>query len=98
MAMSNRLFISRIRVVNLNEDGSEDGNPYYGIVAATDEHVAVHLGFLTREYLEAAIAKAGSIALALEDQTGLLADFDTTRIGVGNVDIKDLGRRTDATL
>jgi hypothetical protein len=59
--MSNVLSVRRVRVQELNEDGTDSGAPSFGVLASDDNEQGFIDIYESRDELEAAIAEAPSI-------------------------------------
>lgn len=78
--MSNVLSVRRVRVQELNEDGTDSGEPSFGVLASDDNEQGFIDIYESRDELEAAIAAAPSIL-------SLVGGFDTVdheKIGKDN--------------
>lgn len=87
--MSNCLSVRRVMVQTLNEDGTPDGKPTYGVMAADGYEQVYNDTFGTFDELNTTIEKAGSI-LGIVSGNGAFSDVNTDEIGTdnfcGNVD------------
>ena len=79
--MSNPLSIRRVMFQNLNEDGTPDGKPTYGVIGSDNENSEFNNSFDTIEELNAAISSTGCIADLLD---GFQYEVDRKVIGEDN--------------
>jgi hypothetical protein len=82
--MSNTLSVRRVRVQTLHTDGTPDGDPTYGVMAADDYAQGYDDTFTSLNELNAAIEAAGSILDIVDDCGSLFAGIDREQIGADN--------------
>ena len=83
--MSNPLSVRRVKFQNLNEDGTPDGKPSYGIIASDNEKMRVNNSFESFELLNAQIEQDGCIL----DLVGGFDGFDRKKVSTANFYGKD---------
>ncbi len=82
--MSNTFSIRRVRVQTLHLDGTPEGDPTYGVMAADDYAQGYNDVFRSLEELNAAIDETGCILDVVDDAGDLFAGVDREQIGTGN--------------
>ena len=82
--MSNLLSVRRVKVQTINEDGTPDGEPTFGVMAAdgyASDYIDVFPDLIA---LNTAIQGAGCILSVIPNWGELWCRADTVRIGLGN--------------
>lgn len=82
--MSNPLSVRRVKVQTINADGSPDGEPTYGVMAADDYQQSYNDTFFSLEDLNKAINDAPSILSIVLNANELFDTADHTKIGHDN--------------
>ncbi len=82
--MSNALSVRRVKIQTINEDGSPDGPPTYGIIAADDHNQIYQDTWMDLETLNDAIDNAKSILDAIDPQGIEFPGADDKKIGYDN--------------
>ncbi len=82
--MSNMLSVRRVRVQTLYADGTPDGEPTYGVMAADNYAQGYDDTFTTLEELNAAIEAAGCILDIVDESGDLFVGIDREQIGTDN--------------
>lgn len=79
--MSNNISVRRVKVQTINKDGTPDGEPTFGVMAADSYEQAYNDTFATLEELNEEINNTGSILSIVEPAFN---DIDAPHIGTDN--------------
>jgi hypothetical protein len=80
--MSNPLSVRRVQVQTLNADGTPDGPPTFGVMAADDHEQTYNDTFASLQELNNAIEEAGCILDVVDGDNFIMADRE--KIGTDN--------------
>lgn len=87
--MSNPLSVRRVKVQTINADGTPDGEPTYGVMAADSNEQTYNDTFQTLEGLNKAIKDSKSILEVVDPDGTLFYGADHNKIGHDNYYGKD---------
>jgi hypothetical protein len=87
--MSDPLSVRRVKVQTINEDGTPEGKPSYGVMAATNEAQAYNDTFASLEELNQVINESGCILDIIDNADELFPGYNAEVIGTDNYYGKD---------
>lgn len=80
--VSNKLSVRRVMVQTINSDGSPEGSPSFGVMAADDYVQDYNDTFASLDELNKAIEEAGCILDIV--QNTMFEDIDRSKVGTDN--------------
>ncbi len=90
--MSNPLSVRRVIVQTILEDGTPDGEPTFGVMAADENGQTYNDTFMSLDELNQAITEAGSILRVADWRGEVFLGADHEKIGTDNYFGKDWER------
>lgn len=87
--MSNSLTVRRVKFQDINEDGSPNGDPTYGVIASDSYATAMINVFESLGDLNAQIEAEGCILKVIPEHAELFDNADFKKIGTENFYGKD---------